>query len=158
VPEIYVDGDACPVKDEVVRVADRHGLAVHMVSNQWMRLPESPLVNRVVVSDGFDAADDWIVERAGPGDIVITADIPLAARCLEKGAQVLGPKGRDFNDENIGDALASRELASHLREMGEMGGGPAPFQKRDRSRFLHRLDEMIQALRRESARRQQEKP
>jgi uncharacterized protein YaiI (UPF0178 family) len=155
---ILVDADACPVKEEIYKVAERYSISVTVVSNQRMRVPARDGIELVVVDDGFDAADDWIVEQAGPGDVVISADIPLAARCLEKAAQVLGPKGRDFTEENIGDALASRELHSHLRDMGEMGGGPAPFQKRDRSRFLHRLDEMIQALRRESARREQEKP
>ena len=149
-PEIYVDGDACPVKQEVLRVAGRHGLKVHLVGNTWLRGFDSTLVEQVVVAEGADAADDWIVEQAGSEDVVISSDIPLASRCLEKGAQVLGPKGRDYTDENIGDALASRELSSQLREMGAMTGGPAPFQKRDRSRFLHRLDEIIQSLRRKN--------
>ena len=139
------------MKDETYRVAKRYGLDVVVVAAQWLRVPtESWLQLQVVKEDGqLDAADDWIVEQAGPGDIVISSDIPLASRCLQEGAQVLGPKGRDYNEENIGDALASRELQSHLREMGGMTGGPAPFQKRDRSRFLHRLDEIVQALRRQ---------
>ena len=146
---ILVDADACPVKDEIYRVAERYSVPVTVVSNQRIRVPDRDGIQLMMVDDGFDAADDWIVEQAGPGDIVISSDIPLAARCLQEGAQVLGPKGRDYNEENIGDALASRELQSHLREMGSMTGGPAPFQKRDRSRFLHRLDEIVQALRRE---------
>ena len=143
-----MDADACPVKDEVYRVAGRYEVPVTVVSNQRMRVPDREGIELVLVDDGFDAADDWIVERAGSGDVIISSDIPLASRCLEKGAQVLGPKGKDFTDENIGDALASRELSSQLREMGAMTGGPAPFQKRDRSRFLHRLDEILQAMRR----------
>ena len=149
---ILVDADACPVKDEIYRVAGRYEIPVTVVSNQRMRVPDEQGIELVVVDDGFDAADDWIVERAGPGDVVISSDIPLASRCLEKGAQVLGPKGRDYTEENIGDALASRELQSHLRDMGTLTGGPAPFQNRDRSRFLHRLDEIIQALRRKQER------
>lgn len=149
---ILVDADACPVKDEIYRVAGRYEIPVTVVSNQRMRVPDQEGIQLVVVDDGFDAADDWIVERAGSGDVVVSSDIPLAARCLEKGAQVLGPTGRDFTEENIGDALASRELQSHLRDMGTLTGGPAPFQKRDRSRFLHRLDEIIQALRRKQER------
>lgn len=147
-----MDADACPVKDEVYRVAGRYEVPVTVVSNQRMRVPDRDGIELVLVDDAFDAADDWIVEQAGSADVIISSDIPLASRCLEKGAQVLGPKGRDFTDENIGDALASRELSSQLREMGAMTGGPAPFQKRDRSRFLHRLDEIIQALRRKQER------
>lgn len=146
--EIYVDGDACPVKAEVVRVAERHGLAVHMVSNAYMRLPESAMVRRVVVSDGFDAADDWIAERVGTGDIVITADIPLASRCLERGADVLGPSGRPFDAHNIGNAVAMRELKSFLRDTGEIRDHAPAFTKQDRSRFLQKLEETVQAIRR----------
>jgi uncharacterized protein YaiI (UPF0178 family) len=146
--EIYVDGDACPVKVEIVRVADRHGLVVHMVSNAYMRLPESPLVRRVVVSDGFDAADDWIAERVGARDIVITADIPLAARCLVSGADVIGPSGRPFDHHNIGNALAMRELKSHLRDTGEIRDHAASFSKQDRSRFLQKMEEAIQVIKR----------
>ncbi len=145
VTEIYVDADACPVKDEVLRVAARHGLAVHYVSNQWMRLPESPLVNRVVVDDGFDAADDWIAENAGPGDIAITADILLAARCLEAGAAALGHNGKPFTPENIGAAVAMRELKSHLRETGEISGAGPSFSKADRSNFLQALEAAVRA-------------
>ncbi len=117
--EIYVDGDACPVKDEVLRVARRHDIAVHVVSNQWLRLPNDPKVAMVLVSDGLDAADDWIAARIGLGDIAITGDIPLAARCLENGAQAIGPTGRPFTGDNIGTALAMRELTAHLRGQPE---------------------------------------
>ncbi|NNG02976.1 MAG: YaiI/YqxD family protein [Inquilinus sp.] len=149
--EIYVDADACPVKDEIVRVAERHGLVVHMVANQWMRLSDSPLVRRVVVDDGFDAADDWIASRAGAADIAITADIPLAARCLEKGAAVLGPTGRPFDRAGIGMAMAMRDLNAHLRDTGEIRGGGPAFGKQDRSRFLQALENTVQAIRRRPA-------
>lgn len=148
-PEIYIDADACPVKDEVARVADRHGLAVHMVSNQWMRLPDSTLIQRVVVSDGFDAADDWIADNIGPGDIAVTSDIPLAARCLKAGARVLGPAGKPFTADNIGTALAMRELNSHLRDTGEIRGGGPSFTKQDRSNFLQALEAAVQAAKRD---------
>lgn len=147
-PAIYVDGDACPVKEEITRVADRHGLVVHMVSNQWMRLPASPLVKRVVVSDGFDAADDWIACNIGPGDIAVTADIPLAARCLNAGARVLGPTGRPFTEDNIGTSLAMRELNSRLRDTGEIRGGGPAFARQDRSCFLQALETAVQTARR----------
>jgi uncharacterized protein YaiI (UPF0178 family) len=146
--EIYIDADACPVKDEVLKVAGRHDLVVHLVSNQWLRMPVGPKVNKVVVSDGFDAADDWIAERAGTGDIAITADIPLAARCLERGAKVLGPTGKAFTDDSIGMAVAMREANNDLREMGEIKGYNAPFSKQDRSRFLGALENAVQALKR----------
>ena len=146
---IFVDADACPVKDEVFRVATRYGLKVILVSNSPLRVPRNPLFESVVVAKGqFDGADDWIVEQVTDRDIAVTADIPLAARCLEKGARALDAKGRVYSPESIGDALASRELMAHLRAMGEMGGGPAPFSARDRSTFLQRLDDLIQALRR----------
>ena len=145
---IFVDADSCPVKQEVYRVASRYGLEVTLVSNSWMRIPDEDWAELVVVGESFDAADDWIVERAGGGDIVVSTDIPLASRCLEKGARVLARTGRVFTEENIGEALASRELLSQLRDLGTVTGGPAPFKKRDRSRFLQRLDETIQALRR----------
>ena len=148
-PILYVDADACPVKDEAVRVAERHNLPIHFVSNSWMRLPEGPLINRVVVSDGADAADDWIAERIGPRDIAVTADIPLAARCLKRGAQAIGPTGKPFTEAGIGMALAMRELSSHLRETGESKGYNAGFARADRSRFLQALEEAVQrALRR----------
>lgn len=148
VVEIYVDADACPVKDEVLRVAGRHDLAVHLVSNQWLRMSVGPKVHKVVVSDGFDAADNWIAERAGAGDIVITSDIPLAARSLERGAHVLGPTGKPFTSDNIGMAVAMREANNDLREMGEIKGYNAPFSKQDRSQFLGALENLIQALKR----------
>jgi uncharacterized protein len=149
---IYIDADACPVKQETYRVAQRYGLRVTVVSNARMRVPEAPGIELMVVADGFDAADDWIVERAGVDDIVISADIPLASRCLEKGAHVLGPTGRPFTEDNIGDALASRELLSGLRESGTITGGPPPFSERDRSRFLQSLDAIIQGIRTRSSR------
>ncbi len=140
--EIYVDADACPVKDEIVRVADRYDLTVHMVSNAFMRLPQGKTVNQVIVSDGFDAADDWIAENIKARDIAITADIPLAARCVEKQALVLGPTGKEFSEASIGMALAMRDLNAHLRETGEIKGGGASFSKKDRSNFLQVLDRM----------------
>ena len=139
---IYVDADACPVKEEAVRVAERHSLPIHFVSNSWMRLPESPLVSRVVVSDGPDAADNWIAERAAKGDIVVTADIPLAARIVELGAHALGPTGRPFTPETIGMAVAMRDLKQHLRETGESKGYNAAFLPRDRSAFLETLERL----------------
>jgi uncharacterized protein YaiI (UPF0178 family) len=145
---LYIDADACPVKDETYAVAKRHLLPVVVVANSPMRMPSEKTIRLQVVSDGFDAADDWIVEQSGPGDIVITSDIPLADRCLKKGAFVLGNTGRPFTEENIGDALASREISAEMREMGLMRGGPAPFQKKDRSEFLMQLDRAIHALKR----------
>lgn len=146
--KIYVDADACPVKSEVMRVAERHALAVLMVSNQWMRLPAHPLLTIQVVTDGLDKADDWIVERIERGDVAITADIPLAARCLAKGARVIGPTGKPFDDDGIGMALAMRDLNAHLRDAGEIRGGGPSFANKDRSRFLQALEEVIQALKR----------
>ena len=133
--QIYVDADACPMKAEVVRVAERHGLTVHMVSNSWMRLDESPLIKRVVVIEGPDAADDWIAERVGASDIAVTADILLAARCLKAAAQCIGPTGKPFSEASIGMALAMREIQRHLRETGESGGFNPAFAPRDRSQF-----------------------
>jgi uncharacterized protein len=148
-PTLYVDADACPVKDEAVRVAERHGLTIHFVSNAFMRLPEGPLIQRVVVAEGPDAADDWIAERIGEKDIAVTADIPLAARCLKRGAQAIGPTGKPFTDASIGMALAMRDLSSHLRETGDSKGYNASFTRRDRSRFLEALELAVQqALRR----------
>jgi uncharacterized protein len=141
---IYIDADACPVKDEAVRVAERHGLSLYFVSNAWMRLPEGPLIKRVVVSDGPDAADNWIAERVGASDIVVTADVPLAARCIKRGAQVIGPTGKAFTPDGIGMALAMRNLSAHLRETGESKGYNASFTKADRSRFLQALEHAVQ--------------
>jgi len=146
--ELLIDADACPVKEEVYRVAQRYGLQVTLVANSWMNIPNEQWVRLVVVEGHLDAADDWIADHVGADDIVVTADIPLAARCLEKHALVLGSTGRPFTEESIGDALASRELMADLRDLGTMTGGPPPFSKRDRSRFLQRLDEMIQSVRR----------
>ena len=148
---IFIDADACPVKQEVYRVAKRYDLSVTLVAGSWMRVPEEANLALKVVGEGMDAADNWIVEHLGVDDIVITADIPLAARCLEKTAHALGPTGKPFTEENIGSALATRELLSALRDLGELMGGPPPFDKRDRSRFLHRFDEMINAIRRKGA-------
>ena len=147
-PDIFVDADGCPVKQEVYRVADRYDLKVKLVANSWMRFPDNDRTELVLVPDGMDVADDWIAEHVSSDDIVITGDIPLAARCLQNGARVLDHRGRPFTDDSIGEALASRELMSQLRETGVVTGGPAPFGKRDRSRFLEGLDNMIQAIRR----------
>ena len=143
---LFIDADACPVKDEVYRVAGRYGLKVLVVANSRMNVPRHPRIELKVVSGRFDAADDWIVEEATPEDIAITSDIPLAARVLAKGARALDPKGRVFSPDSIGDVLASREISAFLRDMGEMGGGPAPFEAKDRSRFLQALDTTIQSL------------
>ena len=145
---IYVDADACPVKLEIVRVAERHGAPVHFVSNAWMRLPEGPLVHRVVVPEGPDAADDWIATRIAARDVAVTADIPLAARCLKAGARVVGPTGKPFTQAGIGMALAMRDLSRHLRETGEGGNYNAGFTRGDRSRFLQALEEAMQAIKR----------
>jgi hypothetical protein len=145
---LYIDADACPVKDEVYRVAGRHGLQVFVVCNSWIRTPADPRIQIVVVDEGPDVADDWIAERAGPGDIVITADIPLAQRALASGAQALHPTGRVFTSDNIGAALASRAIGEHLRSMGEITGGPRAFAPADRSRFLQALDAAVAKARR----------
>lgn len=141
--EIYVDADACPVKDEVVRVAQRHGLVVTFVANFGLRPSRDPDIRHVVVPQGADAADDWIVEHAAPADIVVTSDIPLASRALARGAVVLGPTGKPFTADGIGMALAMRELNQHLRETGESRGLNAGFTARDRSAFLQALDEAV---------------
>lgn len=148
---IYVDADACPVKQEIYRVARRYGLQVTLVTNAWMRVPDEPWLTLEVVPDGFDAADDWIVAGVEPDDIVVTADIPLASRCLKQGARVLSPTGSAFTDANIGLAVSTRDLLTELRGAGQITGGPPPLKARDRSRFLQRLDEIIQAIRRERA-------
>ncbi|MFW5775615.1 MAG: YaiI/YqxD family protein [Chitinivibrionales bacterium] len=147
--DIYIDADACPVKQETYRVAARYNLSVTLVANCGMRTPNDHRIRLKVVGDALDAADDWIAQQVQPHDIVITADIPLASRCLEKKARVIGPTGKPFTDETIGQALAMRELMADLRGMGEFGGGPPPFDKRDRSQFLQKLDETIQAILRE---------
>ena len=145
---IFVDADACPVKQEVYRVAGRCNLNVTLVANSWMRTPNESWIALEVVEGGFDVADDWIVEHVQPHDIVVTADILLANRCLKKDARVIGTTGKPFTDDNIGDAVATRDLLALLRETGEVTGGPPPLQKRDRSRFLQQLDIVIQTIRR----------
>lgn len=140
---IYIDADACPVKDEVYRVADRYALSVFVVSNSWIRTPRHDRVKLIVVDDTPDAADDWIAEHARMHDVVITADIPLADRALKMGAEALHPTGRRFTQDSIGGALASRAVGEHLRSMGEVTGGPKPFLAADRSRFLQQLDAAV---------------
>jgi uncharacterized protein YaiI (UPF0178 family) len=147
-PAIYVDADACPVKEEALRVAGRHGLAVTFVANGGLRPSRDPMVRHVVVSGKFDAADDWIVDNAKANDIVVTADIPLASRAVALGAHVLGPTGRPFTPETIGMAVAMRDLKQHLRETGESKGYNASFTRQDRSRFLQALEEAVQAIKR----------
>ena len=149
-PHIYVDADACPVKAETVKVAERHGLAVVFVTNAWLAVPRAPRVRVQVVAGSFDAADDWIVERVKRDDVVITADIPLAARCLKLGARALGPSGKPFTDDNIGNALATRELMADLRAYG-VGGGSPPFGPKDRSRFLEALERVLREAKKQSA-------
>jgi uncharacterized protein YaiI (UPF0178 family) len=145
---ILVDADACPVKEEIYKVALRRGAPVVVVSNSRLRLPEHPLIGRVVVSDGFDAADDWIAGEAGARSVVITADILLADRCLKAGASVLGPNGKPFTAASIGAAIATRAIMADLRAGGDIVGGPPPFAKADRSRFLQALDEALVRLER----------
>lgn len=149
--DLYLDADGCPVKDEAYRVARRYALSTYVVSNRPMRVPLEEGIRPVVVGDAFDAADDWIAERAGPGDVVVTADLLLAKRCIKGGANVLGPRGEVHDADSIGGALASRELADQLRQMGVQTGGPAPFSPRDRSAFLGALDATVQQLRRAAA-------
>ena len=145
---ILVDGDACPVKDEIYRVAYRTEVPVTIVANSHFRIPAHPLIDRIVVSDGFDAADDWIAEQAGAQTIVVTADILLADRCLKAGAQVLSPTGKPFTNASIGGAIATRAIMADLRAGGDAIGGPAPFSKSDRSRFLSALDQAIVQMKR----------
>ena len=143
-PAIWIDADACPVKAETYAVAARHGLLVWVVANQWMDMPDDPMIRLEVVDDGFDAADDWIVERVEPGDVVISDDIPLAARCIERGARVITGRG-DYRDaDSIGEALAMRELLRYAREAGDAGGGQRPMDERDRRWFRQRLEHLLQ--------------
>jgi uncharacterized protein YaiI (UPF0178 family) len=146
-PTIYLDADSCPVKEEVYRVARRYSMPVAVVANAPLRIPADPLI-QLVVRAGFGAADDWIAEQSSAGDIVITADIPLAARCLAKDARVLDPRGKPLTDNDIGSALALRDLLEDLRQGGAVTGGPAPMTAKDRSRFLSKLDEIINSVRR----------
>lgn len=141
---IFIDADGCPVKDEVYKVAARYRLHVFVVANKALNIPFENNIEMQVVSGGFDAADDWIVENARPKDIVVTSDILLAARLVEKKVMALGPKGSEWTEDNIGNAVAHRELSEKLRQMGEIRGGPAPMEKRDRSNFLGKLDQLIQ--------------
>ena len=147
---IFVDADACPVKEEVYRVARRYAVPVHVVANAFLMVPKEPLIERVIVNAGPDVADDWIAERAGPAAVVITTDIPLAGRCLKAGAQVISPKGTPFTQASIGSALAGREIAEHLRSFGAMTSGPRPYAPADRSRFLQALDQAVNRARRRS--------
>ena len=140
---IYIDADACPVKDETYKVAARYGLATMVVSNSFIQIPASRLIGRMIVDAGPDVADDWIAERCQPGDIVVTNDIPLAERVLKAGGVAIAPNGRLFTPDSIGAALASRAIGEHIRSMGEMTGGPKPFGPADRSRFLQALDEAV---------------
>jgi len=148
---IYVDADASPVKNEAVRVAKRYGLKIYFVSNSTMKAPQDASVEMIVVNDNLDAADDWIVEHITEKDVVVTADIPLASRCLKKGARALDPKGRVFTEDSIGEVLANRDIMTFLRDLGNMTGGSPPYSKQDRSRFLQRLDDLIHAIRKNRA-------
>lgn len=150
-PAVFIDADACPVKDEVYKVAARHGLDVTVVANRYMVTPRDSFVRFQLAPEGPDAADDWIVEHCAAHDVVITADIPLAARCLEKGAAAIGTTGKPFTTSSIGSALATRELMSHLRETGAITGGPKPFGPQDRSRFLQALELAVVRAKRELA-------
>ena len=147
-PHVLVDGDACPVKEEIYKVAFRHEVPVTLVTNSFLRIPQHPLLKRVTVSDGFDAADDWIAEAADAKSVVVTADILLADRCLKAGATVLAPTGRPFTTASIGSAIAVRAIMADLRAGGDQIGGAAPFSKQDRSRFLQALDQALVALKR----------
>jgi hypothetical protein len=148
---IYVDADACPVKDEIYRVAVRLGVPVSVVAGQFIRVPQDPLIERVAAGSGMDAADDWIAERAGPGDVVITSDIPLASRCVKLGADVIAPTGKPFSEASIGMTLAVRNLMTDLRSSGEITGGPRSFSPRDRSAFISALDQTIRRIQRRRA-------
>ncbi len=153
VPHVYVDADDCPVKDEVYRVAKRYALQLTFVANRWVFTPDDERVTLTVVGDGLDAADDWIAEHVGEDDIVICQDVPLAARCVAKGATVISSRGRLLTDGEVGEALATRDLMASLREAGVMTGGPKPFGQRDRSNFLQRLDTEVHAARKRRKRR-----
>jgi uncharacterized protein YaiI (UPF0178 family) len=146
--QIYIDADACPVKDEVYKVAERYGLETWVVSNAFMMIPRSPLIARMIVDAGPDVADDWIAEHMAPGDVAITNDIPLAERVLKAGGHAIAPNGRPFTENSIGAAIAQRALMEQLRATGDIHGGPKPFDRNDRSRFLQTLDEVIQKERR----------
>ena len=145
-PKIYVDADACPVKEDILRIAARHDLAVFMVSNTWLRMAEGPKVGRIVVGEGADAADDWIAEHIGNSDIAVTSDIPLAGRCLERGAYALDPAGKPFTEDSIGTQLAMRDLMAHLRDTGEVQGGGRGRNRRDRERFIETLERTVNAI------------
>src|SRR5665213_363040 len=145
---IFVDADACPVKNEIYRVAERYGLKVFVVANSFMNVPRSDLIERVIVTQGPDIADDWIAERATPSDIVITADVPLAGRCVKKGASVIGPTGKPFTEDSIGMALATRDLLTDSRSAGATTRGPPPLSRQDISRFLSALDLAVTRLKR----------
>lgn len=147
--KIYIDGDACPVKDETYKVASRYGLQTFVVSNSFLQIPRSPLITRIIVAAGADVADDWIAEQAVAGDVVVTSDIPLAARILAKDAHPIAPYGRAFTKDSIGLALAQRALMEHIRSTGEIAGGPPPFSSADRSKFLQALDRAIARQQRE---------
>lgn len=142
-PQIFIDADACPVKDETYKVAGRYGLKTWVVSNAFMQIPTTPMIERVIVDAGPDIADDWIAERAQGGDVVVTNDIPLADRVLKNGAAALAPNGRRFTPDSIGSALAGRMIGEHLRSMGEITGGPKAFDRNARSKFLQALDEIV---------------
>src|SRR3954463_10355233 len=148
---IYVDADACPVKDEIYRVALRHGVPVSVVAGNFIRVPQDPLIERIAAGAGMDAADDWIAERAKPGDVVVTSDIPLASRCVKARADVIAPNGKPFTEESIGMTLAVRNLMTDLRSAGEVTGGPRSFAPRDRSAFLSTLDQTIRRIQRRRA-------
>lgn len=154
---IYIDADGCPVKNEVYRVAQRYSLNVTLVANSWMRHPDYSWLTLEVVKDLFDAADDWIVEKVAEDDIVIAGDIPLADRCIKAGAHVISPRGKLFTEDDIGSTLGTRDLMTHLRDIGEITGGPPPFSQRDRSSFLQKLDQVIQKIKRLEERRQRRK-
>lgn len=150
-PRIYVDADACPVKDEIYRVAIRLGVSVSVVAGSFIRVPQDPLIERIAAGSGVDAADDWIAERAHEGDVVITADIPLASRCVKAGAEVIAPNGKPFTEQSIGMTLAMRNLMTDLRSSGEITGGPKSYSPRDRSTFLSTLDQTIRRILRRRA-------